>query len=286
MKVVAKMFLAAALAVTALAAVPNAGTCHILRVGDGDVVTLAEMIEDLRGVRVVFMGELHDNEAHHRAQLRVIRELHAAGVEVAIGLEMFRSIDQPVLDRWTSGGMTEEEFLPLYKRNWSMWPEYREIFHYARKERLPMVGLNIPRELIQQVARNGMTALSQEQLGELPGVRCDVDSRYQEFIRKTLGGHGHNGAKFLHFCEAQMLWDTVMAETLLDHLSDHPDRVVVVLAGSGHAWKFGIPEQIRRRSGVPFRVLLPEVAGRIEPGRIGPAEADYLLLGIEEAPLH
>ena len=83
-----------------------------------------------------------------------------------------------------------------------------------------------------------------------------------------------------------MLWDTVMAQTLLGYLSEHPGRVVVVLAGSGHAWKFGIPEQIQRRSGVVFRVLLPEVAGRIEPGRIGHEEADYLLLGVAEGPLH
>jgi len=286
MKGVAKRMLTTVLVVAALTAFPGAGFCHILRVGNGDFVTLAEVIDDLRGVRLVFMGELHDNTAHHRAQLQVIKELHDAGMEVTIGLEMFRSIDQPALDRWTRGAMNEEEFLPIFNRNWSMWQEYSGIFLYARDEGLPMVGLNIPREVTRQVARNGMAALTRRQLGELPGVRCDVDARYKEFIRKTLGGHEHNGASFLNFCEAQMLWDTVMAQALLDYIADHPGQLVVVLAGNGHAWKFGIPEQIRRRSGVEFRVLLPEVTGRIEPGRIGPSEADYLMLGVEEAPLH
>jgi hypothetical protein len=35
-----------------------------------------------------------------------------------------------------------------------------------------------------------------------------------------------------------------------------------------------------------MRVLLPEVPGRIDPGNITTAEADYLLMGVDEAPLH
>jgi uncharacterized iron-regulated protein len=77
-----------------------------------------------------------------------------------------------------------------------------------------------------------------------------------------------------------------MAQTLLDYLVRHPDSTIVVLAGSGHAWKHGIPEQERRRQGVEMRVLLPEVPGRIDPGNITSTEADYLLLGVDEAPLH
>jgi hypothetical protein len=35
-----------------------------------------------------------------------------------------------------------------------------------------------------------------------------------------------------------------------------------------------------------MRVLLPEVPGRIGPGNITTDDADYLLLGVDEAPLH
>ncbi|HEY7745575.1 MAG TPA: ChaN family lipoprotein [Desulfuromonadales bacterium] len=259
---------------------------HTLRLADGTYVGFAELIEELKRVRLVFMGEMHDNEGHHRAQLQVIRALKEAGVQVVVGLEMIRRENQTTLDLWVAGKMSEENFLKVFRQNWSMWPVYRDIFHYARQEKVPLLGLNLSREITQQVARNGFASLSPRQLGELPAVRCDVDARYQDFIRRSLGGHAHNGAQFLHFCEAQMLWDSVMAQTLLDYLARHPDAVIVVLAGSGHAWKHGIPEQIRRRSADKMRILLPAVPGRIDQDNITLNEADYLLLGVEEGPLH
>jgi uncharacterized iron-regulated protein len=232
------------------------------------------------------MGEMHDNLGHHRAQLQVISALKDAGVPVVVGLEMFRRENQGALDLWVAGKMSEENFLKIYRQNWSLWPVYRDIFNYARQEKVPLLGLNLSREITLQVARNGFASLSPRQLGELPVVRCDVDARYQDFIRRSLGGHAHNGTRFLNFCEAQLLWDNVMAQTLVDYLARYPDVTIVVLAGSGHAWRHGIPEQVRRRSAVKLRVLLPEVPGRIDPETITLNEADYLLLGAEEGPLH
>ena len=260
---------------------------HILMVADREVVSFEEVIEDLKGVRLVFMGELHDNPGHHMAQLQVIRALHDAGVPVAIGLEMFRTDSQKALDRWVAGRLSETRFLRTYFDNWSMWPEYREIFLEAREKKIPMVGLNISREITQKVARNGFDSLSPKEVGQLPGkVRCDVDQEYKDYIRRVLGGHAHNNSTFDNFCEAQMLWDAVMADALLKFLADHPEHTVVVLTGSGHAWKYGIPEQISRETEVPYRVLLPEIPGRVEAGSVTPAETDYLMLGLEEGPLH
>lgn len=273
-------------ALSLLLATPGLPDAHILRIETASYVTLPEMIEDLRSVQMVFVGEIHDEEGHHQAQLQVIRALRKAGIDVAVAVEMFRSDDQEALDRWVSGEMPESEFVRIFQDNWSAWPQYREIFLHARREKIPLVGLNIPREITRQVAKNGMASLTPKQLGELPKVRCDVDARYKEFIRRSLGGHPHNGAEFLNFCEAQLLWDSVMAQTLLDYRARHPGRTIVVLAGSGHAWKYGIPEQIRRRSTISFRVLVPEVAGRIEAANATPDLADYLLMGVNEAPLH
>jgi len=281
-------------AVIIMSAVALAGTflftsssnAHTLRLADGAIVPFADLIQDLGRTRLVFIGEMHDNEGHHRAQLQVIRALKEAGLPVVIGLEMFRRENQEALDLWVEGKMEEGNFLKIYQQNWSMWPEYRDIFLYAREEKVPMLGLNLSREITQQVAKNGFASLSSRQLGELPAVRCDVDARYQDFIRRSLGTHAHNGAQFLHFCEAQMLWDTVMAKNLLDYLALHPQATIVVLAGNGHAWRHGIPEQVHRRSPVDMRILLPAVPGRIDQRTIGQKEADYLLLGVEEAPLH
>ena len=251
-----------------------------------EVTTLEEMIADLSGVQAVFIGEIHDQASHHAAQLQVVRALHEAGVPVSIGLEMFREDGQAELDRWRAGELEEDEFREIFARHWSYWPVYREIFLYARDSRIPLVGLNIPRQLVKQVARSGFDSLSDEQRKNLPLTYCDVSPRYREFMSRTLQGHPLEGTAFENFCEAQILWDASMAVNLENYLQEHPERTVVVLAGNGHAWKHGIPEQLLRRGEYLTRVLLPEVPGRIDRATTSADETDYLLEGVDQAPLH
>lgn len=253
----------------------------ILRVSDGVRVTLSEIVDDLKGVQLVFVGELHNNAGHHRGQLEVIRALKESGVSVAVGLEMFRNTSQADLDRWVDGTLKEEDFQKIYYENWTTdWSLYRDIFLYVRQARIPMIGLNIPPDISRQVASQGFSSLTPEQVGQLPEVTCRVDETYMKFIRRAFGLHGHGNEKnFVYFCEAQIVWDTAMASSLLAFLEKNPAYTVVVLAGSGHAWKRGIPEQVGRQSDdASYRVILPEIQDRLESEVVTLEDADYLYL--------
>ncbi len=250
------------------------------------VTTFSEIIADLRLVQVVFIGEMHGVAAHHSAQLQVIKALHDGGTQVSIGLEMFRQDGQEALDRWVAGDMDEFEFGGIFLQNWSNWHAYRDIFIFARDKKIPLRGLNIPREIVRQVAREGFDSLSDGQQNLLPLTSCNVSPEYRDFIRRSLQGHADNGSAFEHFCEAQILWDASMAEKVAEYLQQHPQRLVVVLAGNGHSWKHGIDEQLSRIGTYRTRVLLPEVPGRIDLLHIDSDDADYLLQGVELGPLH
>ena len=254
---------------------------RLLRVADEVALPLEDALPDLFAARVVFVGELHDQSAHHAAQLRVLRAFHEADRPVALGLEMFRSENQRALDRWVAGEVSLEEFVEVYYDNWSApWPLYAPLLLYAREHGIPTLGLNLGEEVVRQVARGGFASLSPEQVGELPAVRCDVDAEYEGFIRRALGMHGRAGRTFTNFCEAQLLWDTAMAARVLGFLDESPDHAMVVLAGSGHAWKRGIPDQISRIRPIPLRVIVPEIPGRLHRSSVTPADADYLWLGL------
>jgi uncharacterized iron-regulated protein len=255
---------------------------RLLRVADGRELALEEALPDLAAARLVFMGEFHDQPSHHRAQLAVIRALHEADHPLAVGLEMFRAEDQPALDRWVEGSLPLEEFLPIYYANWNFpWAFYSEIFHYAREHRIPLLGLNLSLDLVQQVARSGFGSLGTEQLEQLPAVQCVVDTAYEEFIRRAMGMHGTHGKAFTNFCEAQLMWDSVMAVQLLEHLDDNPETTVAVVAGRGHAWKGGIPAQVARRDPVPMRVLVPKLPPELHQVEVQPEDADYFWRGLE-----
>jgi len=253
---------------------------HLLDAKDKIEVSPAVMLDDLRNAQVIFIGELHDNVGHHQAQLAIIDALDNDTSPLAIGLEMFRRDSQEDLDVWTAGKSSFLEFMQAYQKNWGMWPVYREIFIHARKENVKMIGLNIPRTITGKVARNGYKSLSSEERLLLGNVQCEVNQAYGEYIRRAMGGHGGHGDQYLYFCEAQLLWDTIMARNLVDFLKENPDFRVVVLAGSGHAWKFGIPRQLVEQAEISYRVILPEIIGRIDRRNINDKVADYLWLDV------
>jgi uncharacterized iron-regulated protein len=249
----------------------------ITRASDGSKVTFPELVEDLSTASLVFVGETHDDPSHHSAQLEVIRALRDARAKLAIGLEMFRMDAQEALDRWVAGDLTEATFKTIYDENWSFPYElYRDIFIYAKNHRIPMRGSNISRDVTRQVARQGFASLDREQFKDLPEVSCEVDQAYENFIRRAFGMHGYGDMNFTYFCEAQLVWDTIMAWNLVRFLQDHPDYTVVVLAGSGHAWKPGIPAQVQRHLAISFRVILPEITNRTDNQTISVEDTDYI----------
>ncbi len=244
-------------------------------------VPLAEAVEDFGESRVVLVGERHTTLSHHEAQLAVVKALEATGRPVAIGFEMFRAESQPALDRWVSGQMTEAEFEAVYFDNWNYpWPLYRMLLAHARDMNVPAVGLNVPREITRQVAKKGFRSLSDAQRGGLPLVTCEVDEAYMRFIREAHGAHGHGGMNFTYFCEAQLVWDKAMAAHAVAFLEAHPETTMVIVAGTGHARKGGIPLRIREISDLPQTVLLPEIPGVLDRDTATAQDADFLILGL------
>ncbi len=246
---------------------------------DGRTFARGQAVDRLSAARIVLVGEHHDNVRHHEAQLRIIQALQRSGQAVAIGLEMFRRDDQALLDKWIAGKIGEEEFLPYYLDNWNYgWDLYGPIFLYARQQGIPMVGLNVSRKITSQVANHGFGSLSREQQGQLENIACNVTREYRDFIRRAYGAHGHGRMDFNRFCEAQLVWDSTMALNAVAFLEKHPRRIMVLLAGSGHARKMGIPTQIERINPMPYVVVLPETPGVFEVGAVTVQDADYLIL--------
>ena len=155
----------------------------------------------------------------------------------------------------------------------SWWEVYKE-------EKIPLIGLNVSREITRQVSRQGFKSLTAAQRGELSNISCRVDKEYMDYIKNAFGGHTHGQLNFNYFCEAQLVWDNVMAINALNYLDKNPDSVVVILTGTGHARKGAVPRQIRSRSDAPHAVILPLVTGMVDPNTISSKDADYIILDL------
>jgi len=235
------------------------GHYRVLDVKKMSHIPLEGLIGEIKGSDIVFIGEQHGVMEHHDAQLEIIKALRGSGARVALGLEMFMAEEQPSLDRWVAGEMPEAEFRKLYTDYWNLpWYLYEDIFLYARKERVPLIGLNVPKEITRKISNGGFASLTPEDLAKLPvGIACDVDEDYMKFIGTVNRAHGRSGRGFVNFCEAQLVWDKVMAHHVVEYLKRNPGTTVVVLSGLVHSWKKGIPRQVARESDYAYKVILP-----------------------------
>jgi len=191
----------------------------------------------------------------HRVQLRVIEGLHRAGRQVLVGLEMFPYTEQRYLDQWTKGLLTEEGFVELgrWYDNWGMqWNYYRDIFRFARDNRIPMIGINTPREVVRAVREKGFENLTEEEAEHIP-PRIDTDSdEHRQLFRAIFAQdeddfHGSLSDEQLEaMFNAQCTWDATMAYNAVQTLGQRgsDEAVMVVLIGSGHlAYGLGIQRQ-------------------------------------------
>jgi uncharacterized iron-regulated protein len=220
----------------------------------GDLLPPAELAARLADARLVLVGESHTDMDFHRAQLRVIQELHRAGRQVLLGLEMYPSTEQVSLDQWLDGLLTEEGFVRLSRwyRNWGYnWAYYRDIFLFAREAGLPMFAVNAPREVVSAVRKKGFQNITEEEAAHLPR-RVDTASEDHRALFRAFFADGdplHSGMtpeQWDSMFAAQATWDATMAHNALRALREHggPKAVMVVLVGTGHvAYGLGIQRQ-------------------------------------------
>lgn len=227
----------------------------------------AASIQTLLNSDVVYLGERHDSELDHAAQLNIIESLHAENPDMAIGLEMFQRPFQPLLDRYIAGEISEEELVKQseYMERWGFpWELYAPIVRFAQANQIPLLALNAPGEVVSQIAREGLDSLTASDLRYLPPVN-DIDTTnpdYRAFVGSVFGSHGGHGDgdfDFENFFAAQVTWDETMAEAIAAYKLRSPNTLVVVLAGSAHVmYGYGIPDRVARRldSAQQTKVLL------------------------------
>lgn len=203
---------------------------------------------------VVYLGEQHDSEADHAAQLDIIQAMHTKKPDLAIALEMFQRPFQPAIDRYLAGEISEAELVEQteYLERWGFpWEYYAPIIRFAQKNQLPVLALNAPAEIVRQVARQGLASLEGDDFRYIPPL-ADIDTGntdYQAFVAAAFGSHGsHGNFNFDNFFAAQVVWDETMAETVAEFKQMAPDTTVVVLAGNAHVIHgYGIPDRVARR---------------------------------------
>ena len=223
--------------------------------------TLKKVIEGAAGKKIVYVGEYHDRVSHHNVQLQVLQGLHRKDPKIAVGMEMFQRPFQKALDDYISGSIDEREFLKSseYFKRWGFdYNLYKPIIDFCREQKIPVVALNISREIVEKVAQKGLDSLSDEEKKEIPPNMDFSDDEYRERLKEIFNRHRGGGERsFDFFYQAQVLWDEIMSQSIDEFLKKNPDRRLVGITGGGHlAYGSGIPKRTFRRNGYEYAVIL------------------------------
>jgi uncharacterized iron-regulated protein len=283
-------------AVARTAPAPAAG--ELVDHRDGSRVAFDAMVDRLATASVVYVGERHDQAAHHAFQARVLEALLGRwkGKPVALGMEMFQRPFQPALDAYVKKEIDEKEMLARteWAARWGFgWEMYAPMLRLARERDFPVVALNAPREVTKAVAKKGLDGLTTEQRAELPPLGMD-DAGHRAFVKDAFGAHGASmpPETFERFYTAQVIWEETMSSAVAEWLAAHgPDAKMVVVVGAGHvADRFGVPARADRKSGTRHLSVVAEVVEPAEPGetprapRLDARYADYTAWFAPSAP--
>ena len=231
----------------------------------------------LAGQPLVLLGETHDNPDHHRWELYTVAGLRALRSQIVLGFEMFPRRVQPALDQWVAGELSEAEFLARteWDKVWGYDPNfYTPIFHFARMNRIPMVALNVDRNLVSKVGDQGWAAipaaLRDGVTDPAPASRAYVEWLYQSYLdhpppgatppaeRKPPTEADLAEPRFRRFVEGQLVWDRAMAQAIAERLRGPGHPLVVAIMGSGHLQHgYGVPHQLRDLGVTGMAVALP-----------------------------
>lgn len=232
----------------------------ILHLQTGLYVDQQTMFDQATRVRVVFVGETHDNPASHRLQEEILNALQQQNPDnISLAMEMFTPSQQSILDLWVAGELTEKEFLKQvgWYRTWHMnFAFYRNLLTFCRDNKISILALNSEKEIKQTVSRTPFDQLSEEEKSQLP--QMDHSDPYQRtMVKAVFSGHKMGKAMVDGFQRVQTLWDETMAENLADYLtSKEQDHQVLVIAGGNHVrYGFGIPRRMFRRNPASYILI-------------------------------
>lgn len=227
----------------------------------------AEALARLAEARVVLLGERHDSLRDHHWQAATIGRLAALRPEIIVGFEMFARSVQPALDAWVEGRLDREAFLAAsrWAQDWGFAPGlYAPLLDLCRARRLPMRGLNIPRDLVRAIGSDGWEAVPPGDRSWLsPAV--PATAAYRRYLFAVTGGRrpgreaqAPEDPAFDRFVRAQQAWDRAFACAIAAAAEAAPRALVVGIIGRGHLeFGHGTPAQLAALGIAPVRVALP-----------------------------
>jgi uncharacterized iron-regulated protein len=236
--------------------------------------------------RVVYLGESHDNPAHHAHQAPVLHALLNAGARPALAFEMLTQDQQREVDeamRQADGAAALDARLRWRERGWPDFGMYEPLFELALRYRLPVIAADLDPGTVRRIAKEGLSVLPEAEREPLASRLRPDPEREARLEREIAEAHcGLLPAAAIPFmAQAWHARNVVMARHIGQALEE--GRRVVVIVGRGHLERGGLPDQLNAlRPGTPQLVVdFVEAPANDSMPRPGSSNIRWLTSGVD-----
>lgn len=214
---------------------------------DSSRLTWAQLLERAQVADIIVVGEQHDDAAVHQLQAALVKAMASQG-PLAVCMEMFERDEQPLVDAFLAGSLTQETLVDTTDSNdwggpgqWNAF--YQPIVEAARDAGAPVIAANAARRFVRLARHEGFEKLAMfaDSYPDQFSVPAPIEQGdYAERFKATMRHHGAPGKRAAGappampeetldaMFRAQQVWDTTMADSTVRAQAGHGKALLLV----------------------------------------------------------
>ncbi|MCP3898878.1 MAG: ChaN family lipoprotein [Desulfobacteraceae bacterium] len=223
-------------------------------------ISFESLIKSVISADVIYLSEKHDNPDHHNIQKRIILNLIENGLKPTIGFEFFSMEEtSDLLNFVDSGKVSHSKKVEKIINNnlrkklgWdtqedTMWNYYYDLINIAKKENLPVAGIDLSDALKKRITRKGIkgiTPIEKEQIFSTNLSDPTYKDHMYSIFKAVHCGMGHKKMQ-------SRLYDTWQARNdkmalSISQLHNNNKSPIIIIIGGGHTeYGLGVVDRVK-----------------------------------------
>ncbi len=210
-------------------------------------ITLDELASELVNYDIIFFGEYHDNQIHHKLEAKLLEKLiKLKPGRIAVSMEMFETDVSDIMDAYLDGRLSEKEMITKTRA----WPnylsDYKPVVDIVKVNNLDFISANIPRRIASARRKHGYdfkSFLSPSDTVYVPKNQFVFENEYKELftemMKMSMSTHPAMSGLPQGFYEAQCIKDDAMAEQISNFKNSNKNKIVIHYNGDFHS-RYGL----------------------------------------------
>ena len=208
---------------------------------------------------VIYAGGADGQQKDQEARLEILKTLREArSSKIAVGFEAVNIPLQPVLDDYSAGKISEEDF--LQKTGWQNnsgvdFSFYKPLFAFIIQNKLRALALGIPKETIFKIEREGAAALTGDEKKILPETANIIKhKKYLDHLKASYAGFGAAAAagaplNWDNYLSAVSSWNEGAGAKIAEFVNANPGWSVLVAASNDRfIYNAALPASVKSRT--------------------------------------